>query len=110
MNKFIIGIVLLVFAYHAEASWNTSPIVNTPIVTAANEQTQQSMASDGKGGAIIAWQDSRGTNPDIYAQRIDAWGNVKWAANGIAICLAADVQSNPIVVADNKRGCVYRMA
>jgi hypothetical protein len=44
---------------------------------------------DGKGGAIVAWQDNR-VWYDIYAQRIDAGGTVKWTANGVAVCAAAE--------------------
>ena len=49
--------------------------------------------SDGSGGAIIAWMDSRsGAHCDIYAQRINASGVVQWTADGVAISTAAGAQ------------------
>lgn len=46
-----------------------------------------SMVSDGSGGAIIAWEDTREDNndPDIYVQRINALGQVQWTENGVLI-------------------------
>ena len=49
------------------------------------------ICSDGTGGAIIVWQDYRHFG-DIYAQRINSSGNVKWINNGIPICTADDAQ------------------
>lgn len=48
------------------------------------------VVSDGSGGAIYVWGDER-TAPgyDIYAQRIDAAGNVQWITDGVAVCTTA---------------------
>ena len=45
--------------------------------------------SDGAGGAIITWQDSRSGGSDIYAQRIVGSGGVQWTADGVPISTAA---------------------
>lgn len=42
----------------------------------AGSQQYQEMASDGKGGAIIVWQDARNGNDDIYALRVRADGSM----------------------------------
>jgi len=42
------------------------------------EQTVPVMCPDGSGGAVIAWQDTRNGNNDIYAQRITASGSGVW--------------------------------
>jgi hypothetical protein len=43
--------------------------------TATGEQGEPTIAADGAGGAIVAWNDYRsGTNNDIYAQRIGSDG------------------------------------
>ncbi len=45
------------------------------ICSAANIQESPQIASDGWGGAIITWQDSRtGSYPDVYAQRVTESG------------------------------------
>ncbi|MEO5618803.1 MAG: FlgD immunoglobulin-like domain containing protein [Candidatus Eisenbacteria bacterium] len=48
-----------------------------PLCTAANDQEYPTVASDGAGGAFVAWQDRRsGTNYDIYAHHVNPAGAV----------------------------------
>lgn len=54
------------------------------------------IVSDGAGGAIISWNDSRNIiNWDIYAQRVTAAGILQWAGNGVAISSAPNDQTWP---------------
>jgi hypothetical protein len=77
------------------------------ISTAANNQYNPEIVSDGLGGSIITWEDYRnGNNYDIYAQRIDSDGNVLWTVNGVAICTAADTQSEPQIISDSLGGAI----
>jgi len=76
------------------------------ICTAADHQFTPTIVSDGAGGAIITWWDYRRGNYDIYAQRINANGVVQWAANGEAICTAADHQCAPKIVSDGAGGAI----
>jgi len=65
--------------------------------------------SDGSGGAIITWQDSRDGDgfPDIYAQRIDSTGAVRWTANGVEISNdSATTSVDPSAVSDGFGGAV----
>jgi predicted lipoprotein with Yx(FWY)xxD motif len=50
------------------------PADGMPLCTAANSQASPTIVSDGSGGAVATWRDSRSSNYDIYAQRIDQWG------------------------------------
>jgi len=78
-----------------------------PISTAANSQERPAIVSDGSGGAIVTWYDYRsGTYSDIYAQRIDANGNVLWTTNGMAISTAANNQYYPQIVSDGSGGAI----
>jgi hypothetical protein len=43
------------------------------------------VVSDGSGGAIIIWEDTRQVM-SIYAQRIDAEGNIRWQEGGTQVC------------------------
>jgi hypothetical protein len=63
-----------------------TPVSGIPVCTAVNQQLLPQIASDGLGGAILAWQDNR-VDPlgDIYAQRLDASGAALWTPNGISI-------------------------
>ncbi len=70
-------------------------------------QSNPKIEPDGSGGSIIAWQDRRSGNYDIYAQRIDASGGAVWTANGVAVCTAAGSQSGlDLVVNSSIAGAV----
>ncbi|MGI8905007.1 MAG: hypothetical protein ACR2IE_00760 [Candidatus Sumerlaeaceae bacterium] len=47
------------------AGWSTSPVINNPVCTAANDQYVPQITADAAGGTIITWYDFRGTNYDI---------------------------------------------
>jgi len=59
------------------------------------------MVSDGNTGAILVWEDMRGSNRDLYAQRVNNSGVVQWTTNGVAVTTAANAQSNPGLAYDN---------
>ena len=77
------------------------------LCNAAGSQNTAVVASDGAGGAIVAWQDQRnGANNDIYAQRVNAAGVVMWATNGVAVAAAANWQTAPRIIADGSGGAI----
>ncbi len=71
--------------------WSTDPAENNPISTAPRSQNGPVIASDGAGGAIIAWVNVTGDGgntpivPRVFAQRIDTLGGVQWQNNGAPI-------------------------
>ncbi|MFZ4620349.1 MAG: T9SS type A sorting domain-containing protein [Bacteroidota bacterium] len=76
------------------------------ISTAANDQQQLAIISDGSEGAIITWSDYRsGTDLDIYAQKVNVSGTVQWTYNGVAI-LAAGSQTYPTIISDGFGGAI----
>jgi len=78
-----------------------------PVSAATGDQFQPTIASDGSGGAIVTWYDSRsGANYDIYAQRINEAGVPQWTAGGLLICNAGDNQYEPAVIADGAGGAI----
>ncbi|MFX1498047.1 MAG: hypothetical protein ACFFBH_11005 [Promethearchaeota archaeon] len=77
-----------------------------PICTADLDQSGIDICSDGVGGAIIAWTDERNGDQDVYAQRINANGNVMWDYNGICICNALDVQYFNYICSDGHEGAI----
>jgi hypothetical protein len=80
--------------------------VGVPLCTAASYQSFQVITSDGAGGAIVAWQDSRNGNPDVYAQRVDASGGVQWVSDGVAVCTAGGDQAFPRITSDGAGGAI----
>jgi len=71
-----------------------------PICIASGAQADPQITPDGEGGAIISWRDERSGTFHIYAQRIDANGNVQWTTNGVAITSERYGQYSPSVVPD----------
>ncbi len=102
------------FAQHIDADgtllWgdSTSAVAIGP---AMNELKQPTVAQDDSGGVIVAWTDHRNSFAfpgNIYAQRIDALGRVRWAAGGITVGASPQAWSylNPVIVADGHGGAV----
>ena len=87
----------------AFASWQVD---GNPISVATGDQSSPQLISDGAGGAIVTWKDSRSGNYDIYAQRVNASGAVQWAANGVALCTATGDQYSPRIVSDGAGGAI----
>jgi beta propeller repeat protein len=91
-------------AMQASAQWNNDPSLNNPISVQTNLQYAASITTDGAGGAIIVWSDWRSGEGDVYAQRINAAGQVLWDADGKAVCTATGNQSFPTIYSDAAGG------
>jgi hypothetical protein len=76
------------------------------LCTAANNQLYPTIVSNGSGGAIVTWYDSRSGSNDIYAQRVNASGAPLWTADGVALCTAANEQYAPTIVSDGSGGAI----
>ncbi len=77
-----------------------------PICSAVDNQEHHQIISDGSGGTIIVWMDSRSGEQDIYAQRVDASGTFLWDTNGVAICSALNIQGFPVLISDGAGGAI----
>ncbi|HET6462800.1 MAG TPA: FlgD immunoglobulin-like domain containing protein [Candidatus Krumholzibacteria bacterium] len=83
--------------------WTANGIV---VCGAGSTQAAPGIIPDGAGGGIIAWQDRRTGNDDIYAQRINSSGASQWTANGVALCTALFDQNLPSITSDGAGGAV----
>ncbi len=77
-----------------------------PIATPLNVQQHVCVTGDGDGGAILAWQDRRTGEDDIYAQRVDSQGNSLWTHDGVGICTAGGRQMSPRITGDGQGGVI----
>jgi len=93
------AIIAAACIFAAAPAWAKWAATGVAVSAAAYDQGQVVVISDGADGAIVAWVDCRaGTNTDIYAQRLDSFGNVLWAADGVPVCtLSADVYDCRVV-------------
>jgi hypothetical protein len=77
--------------------FNVSTWADVDICNDAGIQEEPRVVADNSGNAYIAWNDSRGTNPDhrdIYIQKVDtATETTQWASNGIPVTTAEGFQS-----------------
>jgi hypothetical protein len=83
------------------APWNRITLTTTP-----PSWSEPSLVSDGAGGMIVVWEDSRNGNTDIFAQKISADGSVQWTATGVPIVVQSETQRRPQVVSDGAGGAV----
>src|SRR5438093_774878 len=94
---------------------NTTPSVTVHARPAMNgvalgkadgDQILPVIASDGSGGALVAWQDSWSGLSDIYAQHLLSSGIVDpdWPGDGLLVCDAANNQRQPKITADGAHG------
>ena len=87
-----------------EVDWTDGGV---DICSAGGDQNFPRMITDGSGGAIIAWEDSRNSfAPDIYAQKINSSGDAQWKQNGVIICTADGRQDNLQIVSDGSGGAI----
>jgi hypothetical protein len=86
--------------------WDSSGI--TICSTTLSDQLLAKIVSDGNGGAIIAWGDTRNNigvhDDDVYAQRVNAAGVVQWTANGMAVSNASGSQGASLQITSDGGG------
>lgn len=92
----------------AFAEWTTSGI---PVCSFPSGQWFPLLTGDGAGGTIVVWQDDRDdpgpwTVGEVYAQRIDANGNVVtgWSTEGQPICVQPGSESAGDICPDGSGG------
>jgi hypothetical protein len=95
---------------HSDGStgWATDGVA---LCTAPGIQELPKIASDGSGGAIAVWTDSRNDsgdfpNDDIYSQRVYSDGTMAWATDGITLCSLSREQRHPEIVSDGMGGAI----
>jgi len=86
-----------------EVPWTADGVA---LCTATNWQASPVITSDGAGGAIVTWYDSRSDNDDIYAQRVSTDGTVQWTTDGVALCTATGTQYIPTITSDGADGAI----
>ena len=108
--KKIIPLSCCIFTFSLSYSqWNSNSALNTPVCVTTKNQQNLNVVTDGKGGAIVAWEDSRNsvlTQRDIYVQRLDKNGIAKWTANGVLVCNNDSDQAAIGLAADGKGGAI----
>jgi hypothetical protein len=76
------------------------------VSAATGVQETPAAVTDGVGGAIVTWGDSRGASRDVYVQRLNGGGVAQWTANGVLLCGAAGSQQGPQLCSDGANGAL----
>ncbi|MCK9995193.1 MAG: T9SS type A sorting domain-containing protein [Candidatus Krumholzibacteria bacterium] len=99
----VLALVLLVPSLNAD--WTRGGI---ELSTYPSGQYNHQIISDGSGGCIVVWQDGREGSSvyDIFAQRLDADGNVVWDAGGVNVSELGGSQEEPVLVTDGAGGAI----
>jgi hypothetical protein len=98
-------LIILIQPAKIFGAWPEDSSTGVPICTANGVQEQPRITTDGATGAIIVWQDMSSSS-DIYAQRIDARGQIRWTKDGVAVCLENGDQWLPNLVSDGEGGAI----
>ncbi|HLF15669.1 MAG TPA: T9SS type A sorting domain-containing protein [Bacteroidota bacterium] len=77
-----------------------------PLCKAAGHQYYPKIVPSPGGEVIVVWQDRRTGNFDIYAQRVNALGDLLWTPNGMLVCNSEFDQIDPVTAPDGSGGAV----
>jgi len=89
---------------NGETLWDSNGVYIATAVESSN--TNNTVVTDGRGGVIITWRDYRAGNWDIYCQRINSKGQVRWDSGGLAVCTDPVKQSNVVMAPDGNSGAI----
>jgi hypothetical protein len=103
-----------IYAQHLDAAGTVLLAANgVPLCTATGDQTNPTIVPIGLAGpevvavagdAIVAWEDRRDGNADIYASRMSE--DQVWGPDGIPLCLAPLDQTKPTAASDGMHGAI----
>jgi len=69
-------------------------------------QRNPKVVADGEGGYLVVWEDGRSGYFDIYIQKIDKDGNLRFGKEGIAVCGESKNQLYPNLISDGSGGAI----
>jgi hypothetical protein len=97
----VLAVTVGLIAAWGTALWQEDGV---QVCGATDNQDYPDIVADGMGGAIIVWEDDRGTADDIYAQRVDGDGEDQWTSDGVVVCNSILYQRKPKIATDGAGG------
>jgi len=76
-------------------------------VALGSNSSHPAVLGESVGGAVVAWEDYRTGDGDIYAQRVSDTGTPVWSPGGSAICAAPGWQQQPRIATDGTDGYLF---
>jgi hypothetical protein len=102
-------LILLILPQTGHAAWPCDPAVNAPVCIGPTDPEQLNSISDGSGGTIVAWMDTRGGPGTfaVYGQRLDASGTPEWTLNGVLMAAVHNsTGTSPVLTSDGAGGAI----
>lgn len=86
---------LLLFAFQfvlitGFAQWTKSDNSPSPLGVASNLEFDAEFASDDAGNTYYCWTDFRNGKGELYAQKLNKFGEAQWQANGVKVGTVVD--------------------
>jgi len=99
------GVSYDVYAQRVDANGNFLWQQNgVPLSNSTGQQYNPQLIAADTTGIIVTWQDNRSGAFDIYAQRVDPAGTIRWGSNGLLVCGASSDQIEPMIASDGGHG------
>jgi len=95
-----------IYAQRIDASGRTLWEKDGKAICRASQNQERPDIIPMDGGAVLAWNDFRSGNVDIYAQKIDLNGNPLWEKDGVAVCQLMYAQKDPKLSSDGNGGAI----
>nr|NIR49359.1 hypothetical protein [candidate division KSB1 bacterium]NIR71290.1 hypothetical protein [candidate division KSB1 bacterium]NIS24820.1 hypothetical protein [candidate division KSB1 bacterium]NIT71726.1 hypothetical protein [candidate division KSB1 bacterium]NIU25455.1 hypothetical protein [candidate division KSB1 bacterium] len=92
---------LLLNAALLYSQWSQDPTVNTVLDKPGNQRAPL-IATDGKGGAIVAWDEDNG----VFANWVDRFGFRQWGNDGVRITPVGRIALVTNIISDGEGGAV----
>lgn len=83
------------------AQWSQDPNVNT-VLEKPGDQRAPLITSDGKGGAIVTWNEDGG----VFVNWIDKYGFLRWDKSGVRITPIGRIGGVTNIISDGRGGAV----
>lgn len=77
-----------------------------PVCVEPGRQQRPVIVTDNEDGAIVAWDDNRSDDGDIYCQRLNSLGSIEWAPAGVGVCTVTEWQERPQIAPDEADGAI----
>ena len=102
---FLCVLSYVVHADHAAAQWAAN---GNLLSGALGTQADPAAAPDGAGGAYVVWADNRSGDWDIFAHRVNPWGQVYWPTpqNGTPVRTGVNNHTDPQVINDGNGSAI----
>ena len=80
------------------------------VCSASNNQSNAKIVKSGKDEVIVTWEDERGSDKDIYAQKIitnNTYLETSWTYDGVVICTESANQYNVELVSNSNGEAIF---